>query len=341
MNKFEKLITLIINEDQEKAQKLFHTIVVEQSRKIYEGLIDEEDLEEADGDNVEDMVDDVEADEEGISESLRKHITANEAKQLLDYMDGTLTESNVQKLLRKVAKVMQVPLGNIMESLEEASDEILDVAYDDDAEMGDEGMDDMGDMGDEGIDDMDGDDLGGMDDMGGEEEIEDRVVDLEDALDELKAEFDELMAAEEGEGHEFDDEGLEGEEGEEDFGDEDLGDEEDIEADEEGMDDVEEALVREYVEKVSAPSNSEAEGTNKKSTVAGKNDMGGTSANILGSNVDEKGMKAKAPGNLPHAGSFENDPKAKAGKTWKPAKKPASKESGADKKSVLDGPKGK
>ena len=40
----------------------------------------------------------------------------------------------------------------------------------------------------------------GMDmDQGGEDGIEDRVMDLEDALDELKAEFDALMAGEEAE----------------------------------------------------------------------------------------------------------------------------------------------
>jgi hypothetical protein len=46
-----------------------------------------------------------------------------------------------------------------------------------------------------------GDQMGGEmgADMGGEGAIEDRVMDLEDALDELKAEFDELMADEEGE----------------------------------------------------------------------------------------------------------------------------------------------
>lgn len=40
--KFEKLIDLIINEDQEAAQALFHDIVVEKSRTIYESLIEDE-----------------------------------------------------------------------------------------------------------------------------------------------------------------------------------------------------------------------------------------------------------------------------------------------------------
>ena len=43
--KFEKLIDLIINEDQERAEQLFHEIVVEKSREIYESMMDD-DLEE-------------------------------------------------------------------------------------------------------------------------------------------------------------------------------------------------------------------------------------------------------------------------------------------------------
>ena len=37
--KFEKLIDLIINEDQEQAEQLFHDIIVEKSREIYESMI--------------------------------------------------------------------------------------------------------------------------------------------------------------------------------------------------------------------------------------------------------------------------------------------------------------
>ena len=44
-NKFEQLLDYIINEEQDKAKELFHEIVVDKSREIYEGLIDEQDLE--------------------------------------------------------------------------------------------------------------------------------------------------------------------------------------------------------------------------------------------------------------------------------------------------------
>ena len=43
--KFEKLIDLIINENEEQARELFHDIVVEKSREIYESIMDEEMME--------------------------------------------------------------------------------------------------------------------------------------------------------------------------------------------------------------------------------------------------------------------------------------------------------
>jgi hypothetical protein len=40
--KFEQLIDMIINENEEQARELFHEIVVEKSREIYESIMDEE-----------------------------------------------------------------------------------------------------------------------------------------------------------------------------------------------------------------------------------------------------------------------------------------------------------
>ena len=56
--KFEKLIDLIINEDQERAEQLFHDIVVEKSREIYESIMDE--------DMTSGLVDEVSAEEDGM-----------------------------------------------------------------------------------------------------------------------------------------------------------------------------------------------------------------------------------------------------------------------------------
>ena len=74
MNKYEQLIEHIINDNEEAAKALFHQIVVEKSRDIYESLMDEEQVEENFGGNpaqnfVQDVQSDVQHDEtEGIGE---------------------------------------------------------------------------------------------------------------------------------------------------------------------------------------------------------------------------------------------------------------------------------
>jgi hypothetical protein len=242
MNKYEQLIEHIINDETDKARELFHTIVVEKSRDIYESLIDEQDLEEVGGNEVEGLARDVQMDEEGISE-------------------------------------------------EEESEE--------------------------------GDELGALDseegEFDGEEheeaEIEDRVVDLESALDELKAEFDALMAGEESEEEAMP--GIHGDEGHEEMGGEEEQSEffeakEEDEDEEDEDEEVDESIVREYVEKVAAPSNTEG-ADNKQSTVAKKNDMGGTSANIV-KGGEEKGSTAKKP-QVNNAGNI-NVPGGKAGNAF-------------------------
>jgi hypothetical protein len=48
-SKFEQLIEYVINDEEAKAKELFHDIVVEKSREIYENLMNEEsDAEEDD-----------------------------------------------------------------------------------------------------------------------------------------------------------------------------------------------------------------------------------------------------------------------------------------------------
>ena len=65
--KFEQLIDLIINEQEEKAQELFHEIVVEKSREIYESIMDEEMMDEEAGmvGEVGDLMDEISAEESG------------------------------------------------------------------------------------------------------------------------------------------------------------------------------------------------------------------------------------------------------------------------------------
>ena len=274
MNKYEQLIEHIINDDEAKARALFHSIVVEKSREIYESLMDEEYTEEDihSGNQVDTMMDEIQADETN--------------------------------------------------GIGEGGDE-------DDLDM------DLGDHdGEEGLEDLGGGEFG--DEMGGEEDLEAKVMDLESELEALKAEFEQLMGDEAGEE----------EHGDMDFGhddEEDMGDEEEAGEEDEMMESTEEEdeeeeeddddemtesvnrrampktavdLMREYVEKISAPSNTEftpvGTGTggdkpagNTANPVAGKNDMGGTTANIVkGGNEqapDGQSPKGKAGGFLKNA----------------------------------------
>ena len=78
MNKFEKLIEYIINDEDQKARDLFHTIVVEKSRDIYESIMDEEQVEEmVHGDQVGNMVDEISA-EEAVGETEEEFADAGE-----------------------------------------------------------------------------------------------------------------------------------------------------------------------------------------------------------------------------------------------------------------------
>ena len=60
-SKFEAMLELLVNEDKEGAEALFHEIVVEKSRDIYESLLEDEEVEESDEDL--DEADDEEVDE--------------------------------------------------------------------------------------------------------------------------------------------------------------------------------------------------------------------------------------------------------------------------------------
>ena len=264
MNKYEQLIEYIINEDEDKAKALFHDIVVEKSRDIYETLIDEETVEETIGGNeVEDLVDEIQADE----------------------TDG--------------------------------------IPEDDHAEM--DGEEEM--MG--GDDEVDAE-------LGGEEDLEDKVMDLEKELDELKAEFDALMSDEMDEPEhadmdmdmDMDASDDEAEETEVDVADDDEAEELQMyEAHDEDKDETVEQsakpratyaktavdLMREYVEKVAMPT---GEDNKAVSPVAGKNDMGGKAVDFdAGSTTDPDGTSAPKEGKvdkMPHAGNYQNVPGAKA-----------------------------
>ena len=203
----EQMLEHLVNDEQEKAEELFHEYVVSKSREIYETLIEDEMKDE---DEDEDKDEDV---EEAASD-------------------------------------------------EDAEDEQVDEEFEDIAIEG--GDDDMGGMGGDETDDLEAElgDEGGEDDLS-EKEPDELLTDLEAIVGELQAKFDEM-------------------EGGDDMGDDEM------------KDSIEPELetVREYVENVPAGHGAEKKGAaekadNKKSTIDNmKNDMGGTTANILSSKED-------------------------------------------------------
>ena len=71
-NKFEEMLERLVNEDKEGAEALFHEIVVEKSRDIYESLLeDEEEVEETTDEEVDEATDEEvdEATDEEVDES--------------------------------------------------------------------------------------------------------------------------------------------------------------------------------------------------------------------------------------------------------------------------------
>jgi len=69
-NKFEEMLERLINEDREGAEELFHEIVVEKSRDIYESLL-KNDLEEETDEEVDEASDEEveEASDEEVDEA--------------------------------------------------------------------------------------------------------------------------------------------------------------------------------------------------------------------------------------------------------------------------------
>lgn len=209
-SKFEQLLDYLVNEETEKANELFHEIVVEKSRDIYESLIAEEEeedkMEEASEEEEDAMEEASEEDEDDAVEE------SYEEEETMETMGGE-EEFPVQ-------------------------DETDDFASDTEADMGDD-----------------------MDDEEGSSAPADKgdIQDLEDALEELKAEFEALMAGEKHEeeenpgihGGELD--GMGDEESEED------GEEEDEEGEKKEGNPFAESKIartqgekmREYIEKVS------------------------------------------------------------------------------------------
>lgn len=157
--KFEQLIDLIINENEEQARQLFHEIIVEKSREIYESIMDEEmmdesmgmedDMEEGMGGQVGDLLDEINAEEE-MSEADDDEDISIDDEEEVELMPGD-----------EEGDMGEEDLEDRIVDVEEKVDELERLMAEFQAEMGGDDMGDMDDMGDEEA---------GME-MGDEEEV--------------------------------------------------------------------------------------------------------------------------------------------------------------------------
>ena len=244
-SKLEQMLESLVNDDQARAEELFHEYVVAKSREIYENLIDAE-LDEAAAEEDEEEVDEAMDDEDE------------------DKVDEAVDEED-----------------------EEMEEGFEDIAIEADDEMGD-----TPDMGDDLEGELDGE-MG--DDEMSDKAPEELFQDLDAIVDELQAKFDAMNG-------------------------DDMGD--DMGPPDEMKDDFDLATVREYVEKVAGGHGAEKKGgaegtfsgtggsagpTNTKSSVAGKNDMGGTASNIAQSK--EEAVTLANQGHLKGSSLFKGNPK--------------------------------
>lgn len=274
----QQMLEHLVNDEQQKAEELFHEYVVAKSREIYESMIDSE-IEEASHKEEEE-------DDEEMDEAAKDHKEEDEK----DLDEASHDEDD--------------------EEMEEGFEDISVEA--DDADM----------MGGDATDDLENDiEMG--DDEEGEKSEDELFQDLEAIVDELEAKFAELKGDDSDEG------------------DMDMGDEEPM------KDDIDTELetVREYVEKIATPKGGD-NGANAKSVVAGKNDMGGTAANIVnGGESKGEGTKGGLAAPTPkedNAGNI-NVPGGKAGSAFSKkepghgAEKKGAAESADNKQSLFRG----
>lgn len=96
MNKFEQLIEFVINDEEQKARDLFHEIVVEKSRAIYEDLMAEEEIEEAkDEEELDEAKDEMEE-----SDSLEED--SDDAMGRMDQYDETMGGDQADQLIDEI-----------------------------------------------------------------------------------------------------------------------------------------------------------------------------------------------------------------------------------------------
>jgi hypothetical protein len=158
-NQFEQLIEYVINDEDAKAKELFHQIVVSKSRQIYENLMQEDNAmgmepTEIDTDMSEtmmggsqsgDMIDDVQAEEEGMMEADDEEDAEfdDEAEEAGDDLTSDMEDEHDMEDDEAASKSDVMDLSDKLDELMAQFEDMM-------------GGGDMGDMG--GMDDMSMDD---------------------------------------------------------------------------------------------------------------------------------------------------------------------------------------
>jgi len=137
--KYEQLIDLIINEQDEKARELFHEIVVEKSREIYESIMDEEMMDEGGQmhGQVADLLDEIDVEETGMNEEEVEDLEIDSEEEVDAEPAGDVDAGEVAKVKDElediVADLEAVLRGDSGE--EEMGDEEVEVSDEEEEAM--------------------------------------------------------------------------------------------------------------------------------------------------------------------------------------------------------------
>jgi hypothetical protein len=153
--KFEQLIDLVINENEEQARALFHDIVVEKSREIYENMMHDEMDEGMDGmgGQVGQMMDEISAEEEGMTEEEDETVDFDDEddEDIVDIdtdddmgddegVEERLVsiEDKLDQLMAEFEEIMGNEDDEMADDEMDAADDEMDAADDEEMAMGDE-----------------------------------------------------------------------------------------------------------------------------------------------------------------------------------------------------------
>jgi hypothetical protein len=164
-SKFEQLIEYVINDEEAKAKELFHDIVVEKSREIYENLMDES--EELDEESTHDEDDKAEKAGEKVTKDIeyddKKDRMDEEEEELDEMMGGDASDDLIDDVEAEEQGMQEEEEMDIEMDAEESGDENIEDRVVDLEDKLDELMAEfealMGNDGDSVDDEMGGDDL--------------------------------------------------------------------------------------------------------------------------------------------------------------------------------------